>query len=341
VREPGRELVGVVRRSSLPTLLLRVPDEEILAASGEAGRLIGVPAEDLVGRNVEDFTEDTPSGGLPLIASGRLSGFQTRRLVRGSDGGSQSLQVWLRAADLVAPVGFAVAILWPGGRDAWTYLPALGEAEAAPTVMGTVNGHLEIERVSDDVRFLGLLPEEAIGTSVFRLFDVSSAADVLHALAEATDKDRALCVVVNVHVDGVPAMAELMLRPLRPAPSFSFSLSCPGQEMVGKAIDEGRLQQMGRGLHALALAEAFAFLDESSVPGVDKLSTRELDITARLLSGDRVPGIAQALYLSQSTVRNHLSSVFRKLRVGSQQELIELFRERADRLAGGDTPSRS
>jgi DNA-binding CsgD family transcriptional regulator len=39
-----------------------------------------------------------------------------------------------------------------------------------------------------------------------------------------------------------------------------------------------------------------------------------------------VPSIAESLFLSPSTVRNHLSAVFRKLRVGSQQELIHLLR---------------
>ena len=46
----------------------------------------------------------------------------------------------------------------------------------------------------------------------------------------------------------------------------------------------------------------------------------------RLVNGDRVPAIAESLFLSPSTVRNHLSAVFRKLRVGSQQQLIHLLR---------------
>jgi DNA-binding CsgD family transcriptional regulator len=40
-----------------------------------------------------------------------------------------------------------------------------------------------------------------------------------------------------------------------------------------------------------------------------------------------VPAIAGAVFLSQSTVRNHLARVYRKLGVGSQQELINLLRD--------------
>ena len=69
-------------------------------------------------------------------------------------------------------------------------------------------------------------------------------------------------------------------------------------------------------------------LDET-IPGLDRLSRRELEVVRMLLLGDRVPVIARHLFVSQSTVRNHLSSVFRKLRVRSQQELIVLLRERA------------
>jgi DNA-binding NarL/FixJ family response regulator len=41
-----------------------------------------------------------------------------------------------------------------------------------------------------------------------------------------------------------------------------------------------------------------------------------------------VPTIAKALYLSQSTVRNHLSVIFQRLGVRNQEELIQLVRSR-------------
>jgi DNA-binding CsgD family transcriptional regulator len=55
------------------------------------------------------------------------------------------------------------------------------------------------------------------------------------------------------------------------------------------------------------------------------LSDREAQVVRLLLAGDRVPRIARQLYIAPSTVRNLLSSVYRKLGVDSQQELILLF----------------
>ena len=57
---------------------------------------------------------------------------------------------------------------------------------------------------------------------------------------------------------------------------------------------------------------------QGTVPGLGKLSARELQVTTRLLDGKRVPR-SRASFWAQGTVRNHLSSVFRKLRVTSQQ----------------------
>jgi diguanylate cyclase (GGDEF)-like protein len=60
----------------------------------------------------------------------------------------------------------------------------------------------------------------------------------------------------------------------------------------------------------------------------EKLSTRQLEVLRRLLAGERVPSIARALYLSQSTVRNHLSVIYQRLGVHSQEELIQLLRSK-------------
>ena len=54
------------------------------------------------------------------------------------------------------------------------------------------------------------------------------------------------------------------------------------------------------------------------------LTPREREILELLSSGLRAPSIATRLYLSPSTVRNHLSTAFRKMGVTSQAEFFEL-----------------
>jgi DNA-binding NarL/FixJ family response regulator len=61
------------------------------------------------------------------------------------------------------------------------------------------------------------------------------------------------------------------------------------------------------------------------VPGLDQLTSRELEVVTRLVQGDRVPTIARSLFLSQSTIRNHLSAAFAKLGVADQQQLVHLL----------------
>jgi DNA-binding CsgD family transcriptional regulator len=61
-----------------------------------------------------------------------------------------------------------------------------------------------------------------------------------------------------------------------------------------------------------------------SVPSGEMLTPREREILELLSTGLRAPSIAARLYLSQSTVRNHLSTAFRKMGVTSQAEFFEL-----------------
>ena len=58
----------------------------------------------------------------------------------------------------------------------------------------------------------------------------------------------------------------------------------------------------------------------------DVLSAREREVATLLLAGHRVTTIAEDLYVSPHTVRNHLRSMFRKLDVGSQAELMRRLR---------------
>jgi DNA-binding CsgD family transcriptional regulator len=55
------------------------------------------------------------------------------------------------------------------------------------------------------------------------------------------------------------------------------------------------------------------------------MSNRQREVVKRLVMGERVPAIAKAMFISRSTVRNHLSSAFHICGVSTQSDLIELF----------------
>jgi len=62
-------------------------------------------------------------------------------------------------------------------------------------------------------------------------------------------------------------------------------------------------------------------------PELSRLSPRERDVLEHLLDGHRVSTISNRLEVSEHTVRNHLKSMFRKLGVHSQPELIDFVRD--------------
>ena len=325
--KPTSELVAVINRSPVPALLLQLPSEVIVAASKAAAVSVGSEPSDLVGRNFEDFTTDDPTGAVQLLLNGRLKGFEAERVLRLRDG-VQRIRVWVRVLDHPPPIEFVVAVLWRAGSLAKSQLPAPG-ANEPPAIFGTVSSELLIERISEDVSILGLDANDLVGAPVLRLVSADSAADVLVALAEAASRDKGVCISVLVPSAEGGLLAELLIRRLVPSMSFAFSLVVAGDQDAGPLGAEEVLRKLGRGLRALDTGEAASALDRVAPIGAERLSSRESEIVARLVSGDRVPAIARALFLSQSTIRNHLSSAFGKLGVTSQQELVDLYRAQA------------
>ena len=57
-------------------------------------------------------------------------------------------------------------------------------------------------------------------------------------------------------------------------------------------------------------------------PVLRGLSERQAEIVRRVVRGERVATIARELFVSESTVRNHLSAIYRKVGVHSQSELL-------------------
>lgn len=65
----------------------------------------------------------------------------------------------------------------------------------------------------------------------------------------------------------------------------------------------------------------------------DELTHREIQVVDGITAGLDIPRLAKQLEISPNTVRNHLKSIFRKLRVRSQTELLSrlITRTRSER----------
>jgi DNA-binding CsgD family transcriptional regulator len=123
-----------------------------------------------------------------------------------------------------------------------------------------------------------------------------------------------------------------------------FATGDAGGEPLGFMLVEGtlrtpgsaRVAQLEQSLDRIA-EEANAArttgpstLFDGSVDGsrcdLSMLTGRQREIVSRLMAGSRVPTIAAELFVSRSTVRNHLSAVYRMYDVHSQAQLIELLK---------------
>jgi PAS domain S-box-containing protein len=117
---------------------------------------------------------------------------------------------------------------------------------------------------------------------------------------------------------GEPAVIALLfelgeVQTARPLGAPEGSLAA---ELAGVAL---KLQSM-----TFTAAAGSEVVTPTDHPRLRELSGREKEVLEHLMTGSRVAAIASQLFISPSTVRNHLKSIYRKAGVSSQSELIEL-----------------
>ena len=72
------------------------------------------------------------------------------------------------------------------------------------------------------------------------------------------------------------------------------------------------------------------------LPNGHELSARQTEIVGRLVSGQQTADIARAMFLSPSTIRNHLTAIYRKFDVHSQSQLLRRCCGLWKKATGGD-----
>ena len=228
------------------------------------------------------------------------------------------------------------------GRD-----PAAPWRDLAPVAVGITDGAWRIEQVSRDIHsIIGTSSEACIGHSLLDLIHPDDVADLRSSggrvLEAATSRQlrlrRSNGSWVEVCMLTAPIKGE---RPVRQA----FALVGPppplGAAEVRLVELELRLRQIGAEVRAAGLLGDMESMPRTEeFPQLAQLTSRQWEVLVRLLRGDRVSTIARDLFVGQSTVRNHLSTIFQLFGVHSQAELLALLRGgvKAPRGEQGDAP---
>jgi DNA-binding CsgD family transcriptional regulator len=335
--ELARIAADVLGASQFPALVLEVPSQRIVAAGPRASHLLDPTGATVVDHLLEEFTADRPVLGTDLLAGGRLNGFESFRILRRARGADVKVRMWVRTFERQSPTRLVLLILVADEPMKGPHLRSeLEELPPTPAVVGTVNAQWQIERISADAEDLFDVPvADLIGLTLADLVAKSDVPVLMGAFETASKGTNGVTVVVDVHPRGNDGAdkaiaCEILLLPLHPALSCAFVLLPTPLSTSKDQTTESLpaiLGRLGKGAEIAHLARGvFSGATDRDVPGLADLTTRELEIVGRLLDGDRAPAIATRLFVTQSTVRNHLAAVFAKLGVNSQQQLLNLFR---------------
>ncbi|MCU1372739.1 MAG: Response regulator containing a CheY-like receiver domain and an DNA-binding domain [Actinomycetia bacterium] len=320
-------LVG--RASQIPCLLVDAANGTITELSASAARMLGASRADLRGTKVTTVARGPwRSEVMRLLRAGAIDGYSAHASVRRADGRLVPVSIWVRGID-AEDHRWVVLALSPDGD---TTASVVHSGEVGPTVMGFGDGSGNISMVSNDVTaLLGHDPAELVGYPSASFVHVDDLPDYLLTTSTAVATGRSQYLRLRLrHANGswLPVRAIVTSFPnpgaYRIGFTFTADVAAADTERVERMSElEDRLRRIAFDLAAVGVSEG---VDPEVARALGELTHRQQDIVRRLQEGARVPTIAQELYLSQSTVRNHLSTIFRKFGVASQEELLVALR---------------
>lgn len=201
----------------------------------------------------------------------------------------------------------------------------------------TLDHEARFSEISSDARdVLGWDVKAYRGTPMQAAVHPEDGPSLLLAFGRSSAERRGTAINLRVRShngDWKPARCHVSPLCEHTPPRFAVAIWLPGPDSDARLNDEraSRLEEhlwrIGVELKAAGIADV-PILGELnwSDPVIRELSGRQIEILRRLARGERVAAIAEGLFLSQSTVRNHLVAIYRKLGVHSQPELLARLR---------------
>ena len=344
----------------LPIVLIDLDDFTVRSASGAALRRLGLSGKGVVGRPITEIVRvsDREAARLALEAlrNGIIDFYRAQRSLVDSDSEGRAFTAWARTVefgeDRFALVemafdddaergyedGDAIEVRdevaterrseYRSGMRQSPLASILGRDPPAMAI-GVADRSWVITCISRDiVKLLGVPADAVIGTKLLSAVDQQDVQRLLDAARLMTEEYsvarsvrmrgrngevRRLCCVLTA-LD-TPGDHCFILLPY-------LSISDSGASDRADALEQ-HLFRIAAELDASGVLERIGEIPrQSQFPELSELSARQWEVLRRLMRGQRVPTIAAEMYLSQSTVRNHLSAIFERFGVHSQAELL-------------------
>ncbi|MGA8039389.1 MAG: LuxR C-terminal-related transcriptional regulator, partial [Acidimicrobiia bacterium] len=307
-------------------------DGVIRMANQQAAALANMSLDEMIGRTVYDFAQ-IPQAAMAeteALATGSGGFFGTRALRDGSHR-EVAAYMWTRAIRVGEEVA-AVALVLPAsqtvrlGRD-----PSRQLRRLYPMAIGVVGQDWHVAAVSVDIEELtGRHPELLTTHSLLEIVHPGDVAKLTDDQGGPPPSPSSQCSIRIAHQQRGWVETCWLLAPFD---AGRWAVAIVGEQATVESPEERiaeleiSLRRIGAEVKAAGIVDNLTFVQTPiDVGKLHDLTTRQWEVLILLLQGKRVPTIAAELYVSQSTVRNHLSTIFRKFDVHSQPELLEVLR---------------
>ena len=330
------ELLKAIGQIELALLLIELDDFTVTAVSDAALKLVGMPPTAVVRHPVVDMigSEDRINSLMALRAmqAGVIDFYRAHRRLGATSGSGTLATAWVRAVQF-GDKRVALSELVDGTRPRPSPLVEYFGRDPLQMVIGAINSAWVITSMSSGISaVLGVPAKEFVGRPLLgskkqrdleslldsgRLEAAKSSVSLQIQLKDAKDLPKPFCCVLTSLAGSADRLFVLISTSDLPAGRAPERIS----EL------EGHLWKIAAEVEASGILQGMGNLpDAARFPQTEGLSVRQWEILRRLIRGERVPTIAEALFVSRSTVRNHLSAIFKRFGVHSQAELLALLR---------------
>lgn len=317
------EVDELLYQSPYPLMAFDVDCLVILGANEATYELLGMSPGSLGDTKVTDVLSPVdgyvPEAAWRLLTAGDIEGYRSSCHVRNRDGATLVVPVWIRLVT-TGEGAFGLVMIEPEqAADPWSFF-----APSVQTALVVTDHDWNVTHVSTDVgRILGSGHGMAKGSPLLGLLHPDDFLRFMNAVDDVAAHGRGAMLPMRLRTGDdrwqdvwglVTAMCD------HDPPRLGVAIARPEYGREPSAEMQLQLSLLGHGETGGSDCDRSGGLNVHLASG--RFSTRQKDILMRLIRGQRVREIAESLFLSPSTVRNHLTAIYKKFGVHSQTELL-------------------